>query len=367
MRILHIIDDLSPGGAERLLESSLPLIKKKGNQVFLMLLENNQCHYKEKIINNQIPIIVAPANKMRSIKNIFYIRKFIKKEKIDIVHAHLFPVLYWVALAKCLSRDFPITVFTEHGVSNRRRNKKYLRVIENFIYTRFDFITCISPSVEHSLTKWINKLSNSSTKVKVIGNGIDLSDFSLKTQLKSPDIGFNYSEVKVITMVGRLVDSKDHLTLINAMKKLTEEIHLVLIGVGQNHQMLKEYVKQESLQDRVHFLGYRKDIKEILNISSIVVLSSHKEGFGLAALEGMAMKKPVIGTNIDGLLDVIQHKDLLFDVGDDDKLAKTIQMLLADEKIYAEFAEYCYKRSKKYDISIMIDKWNDIYINGAKL
>jgi glycosyltransferase involved in cell wall biosynthesis len=367
LKILHIIDDLSPGGAERLLESSLPLIKERGNQVVLMLLEDNQCHYRNKIISNKIPIIISPVNNMRSIRNIFYIKKFIRKEKIDVVHAHLFPVLYWVAFAKFFSREFPITVFTEHGVTNRRRTKKIFKFIENFIYTRFDHITCISTIVRSSLLNWVDKLKNSSTQVSVIENGIDLTYFSSQIKIEKPDIGFDYSNIKFVTMIGRFVDSKDQVTLINSIELLPDNIHLLLVGIGENYESIKKYVQNKSIKHRVQFLGYREDIKEILHISSVVVLSSYKEGFGLAALEGMAMKKPVIGTNIDGLAQVIANKKLLFEVGDYMRLAEIIKELFENENLYRELSRYCYDRSKTYDISNMINKWNDIYKSGETL
>lgn len=365
LKILHIIDDLSPGGAERLLEGSLPLIKSLGNEVILLLLEDNQCHYRQKIINSGIPIIVSPINNMKSFKNISEIKKIIKKENVDVVHAHLFPVLYWVAFAKIFSKKFPLAVYTEHGVSNRRRQSKYFKLIENSIYKKYDYITCISTIVKNNLLNWADKLEGSKTKVNMIENGIDLSQFSIEKNIKKVDLGFDFSNVKFITMIGRLDNSKDQKTIINALKLLPINIQLILVGVGKNSEILKEYVAEKCLNDRVHFLGYRKDIKEILNITSIVILSSYKEGFGLAALEGMAMQKPVIGTNIDGLSQVIANNELLIEIGDYNELAKKIMEILVNERLYQELSEYCYERSKAYDISNMVDKWVNIYKNGA--
>jgi hypothetical protein len=69
-------------------------------------------------------------------------------EKYDIVHVHLFPTLYWVALAKFLSFSKTKLIFTEHNTSNRRINKKLWRVSDNFIYRQYNAIVSITKEVD---------------------------------------------------------------------------------------------------------------------------------------------------------------------------------------------------------------------------
>ena len=90
-------------------------------------------------------------------------------------------------------------------------------------------------------------------------------------------------------------------------------------------------------------------------------MSSHIEGFGLAAVEGMSIGKPFIASDVDGLNDVIRGAGLLFRHGDDKQLAELIQTLMRDSKLYKYVATQCLQRAKQYDISKMVDGYMAVY------
>lgn len=93
----------------------------------------------------------------------------------------------------------------------------------------------------------------------------------------------------------------------------------------------------------------------------MVVMSSHIEGFGLAAVEGMSVGKPFIASDVDGLNDVIRGAGLLFRHGDDKQLAELITPLINDKELYNKVANQCLERAKQYDISKMVEGYMDVY------
>ena len=115
------------------------------------------------------------------------------------------------------------------------------------------------------------------------------------------------------------------------------------------------------LETRVSFLGVRMDVPDILEQSDVAVLSSHWEGFGLAAVEAMAAGRPLVATDVGGLHDVVSGAGILFPHGDDKALAEKIRHLCEHPDEYRLVAEQCQKRAMKYDISIMARKYLELY------
>ena len=116
------------------------------------------------------------------------------------------------------------------------------------------------------------------------------------------------------------------------------------------------YIKKDII-----FWGNRADIPQMLRTSDIVVLSSHWEGFGLAAVEGMAAGKPVIASDVDGLREVVKNAGLLFHPGDVDELASLIMHLSKDASFYEQTAMRCRMRALNYDIGKMMEGYKNVY------
>lgn len=157
MKILHIINNLGSGGAEKLIEQTLPIMNKEENiEVELLLLTKENNVFEKKIKDAGIKINIIGTKNIYNPLNIMSIRRFIKNNDFDIVHAHLFPVIYWTSLAaKSLFNKKFILFLTEHNTHNKRRNHFFFRPIEKFIYDEFDKIISISQKTESNLLKLI--------------------------------------------------------------------------------------------------------------------------------------------------------------------------------------------------------------------
>ena len=114
------------------------------------------------------------------------------------------------------------------------------------------------------------------------------------------------------------------------------------------------------------FTGVRSDIPNVLKAADVVVMSSHLEGFGLAAVEGMAAGKPVVASDVVGLRDIVKNYGCVFPQGDERRLAEIVERLKNDSNFYKTLAGQCYLRSKDYDISKTIDSYIDVYESIVK-
>jgi len=354
MRVLQVINSLNIGGAEKLLVDAIPLFKKRGIEMELMLLNGEGTPFFNKLKEQKVIIHTLSNGDTKKIYNpvlIFYIIPYLKK--YDIIHVHLFPSLYWVALAKLLSFSKVNLLFTEHNTQNRRRKKKYWYYIDRFIYKKYKVVVSITKEVNDSLKSY---LSLNTDKFRIINNGIDLSRFIDLPSQKTQDGS------KIIVMqISSFREQKDQATLIRAMQYVPDNVVLYLVGDGEKRILCENLANELNLSDRVFFFGIRMDIPELLNSADIVVLSSHWEGFGLAIVEGMAAQKPVIASNVPGLKNVVNEAGLLFTQGDEKDLAGKIISLIDNPDFYSEIAYKCTERAKQYDINTMVDKYIDIY------
>lgn len=364
MRILHIINSLSSGGAEKLIEEILPLINKlEGVEAEVLLLTDENNVFDKNLKEKNINIQVLSKGKIRSPYNIIDIRRKIIEKKYDVVHTHLFPANYWTSIAfKLIFGKKPKLLTTEHSTYNRRREKSYFRYIDKFIYSNFDKIISISKQTQDSLSLWIDPNQRNLEKFIVIENGIDLSKFIEVKPYPKARINKDFNEdLKLLCMVGRFSKSKDQATVIKSLENLSEDVHLLLIGEGELKMENEILAKEIGVESRVHFLGFRNDVNRILRTSDIIILSSYWEGFGLAAVEGMAAGKPVIASDVPGLREVVKGAGVLFPRGDSKELARTIDKLTKDKKEYEYISEACLRRAGHFDIKNMVERYVNTY------
>ena len=106
------------------------------------------------------------------------------------------------------------------------------------------------------------------------------------------------------------------------------------------------------------------NIPELLKAADYVVLSSHWEGLSLASIEGMSVGKPFIASDVDGLHEMVENAGILFRHQDAKQLTQEIMSLEESPAKYQSVAQQCFDKAKLFDISIMVSKYNDVYINA---
>src|SRR5690606_19281995 len=224
------------GGAEKLITDTVPLYQQKGIEMDVLCLKNTKTPFWKQLEKNSIGKIIGLTT--GSVYNpllIFKILPYLKK--YDLFHAHLFPVLYWVVLAKWISFSKIKIVYTEHSTNNKRRENKVFKLVDRYVYRKIAYIGCISEATQINLKKHLNHQKD---YISVILNGINLSHFD--TVVKDD---FSYFEKNsfVLIQVSSFREQKDQPTLIKALKFLPEEVKLLLVGDGSLRQENEKLVK----------------------------------------------------------------------------------------------------------------------------
>ena len=286
--------------------------------------------------------------------------------KYDVVHTHNSSPQLFAAIANIFCRKKLVT--TEHSTNNRKRERGgYLRLIDRWMYARYDQVICISEIAEEKLRGYLNgnvngNVNENRVKVSVdnictINNGVDVEAIHQAKPIN--ELG---TDKFVTVMVAGFREAKDQDTVVRAMAKLPkEQYELWLVGDGVRKESVECLVLSFGLQDNVKFLGLRTDVPNILKTADVVVMSSHWEGLSLSNIEGMSAGKPFIASDVNGLREVTKGYGILFTHEDADALAEIIRKLHDIPDYYQQVAERCYERAKQFDISKMVLQYNDVY------
>lgn len=241
----------------------------------------------------------------------------VKKHKIDIIHTHFglesqiiagITKLFFSPNVKIVlhwrSPPYTDTIsLNNNGVPRFILTMK--RAIGNLGY-RFLNKTCVSANI--AISKYIQNILHRRKirNVKVIYNGIDLNKYN-------PDIiDTSTSHIPHSTLIGNIsnfMPPKDHITFIDSVKLVLQkypEIKFILVGDGPTRPQVATYAKRLGITDSLIFTGMQEDVRRFIKDCSFTVLSSFHEGFGNVIIESMALKKPVIATNVGGVPEIVK-------------------------------------------------------------
>lgn len=352
-----MITTLDIGGAERLIVDLLPLLNKCENQVDLLLFNGVDTPFKRELTENGVRVLQLSSWKgikhhyeVYNPSNIFRLKKYINN--YDIVHTHNTACQFYVSLA-AKSGKRPVLVTTEHSTFNRRRSWKWFKPIDEWMYSKYAAVICISDQASVNLIDYIG----CSNKIHTIFNGVDINRFCkpLKDISKNKDF--------LISMIAAFRKEKDHETVLRALAHLPSNYKLQLAGRDFDGKVssLKKMCHDLGIENRVSFLGSRSDIPDLLEKGDIAVLSSAWEGLSLSSIEGMASGRPFIASDVDGLREMVGGAGELFPLGDDKKLADIIQRLCEHPSVYHKVAKRCQERAREYDISVTASKYLQLY------
>lgn len=353
MKVLHCITQLSDaGGAEKLLEDLLPALKEREVEVACAVLYGHKSENKRSLEEKGIRVFELSHD--TRYYNPFKVLKLLPlMRRYDIVHAHNTPAVALTFLASLFCKR--TIVMTLHNTADRLRDRRATRRIAHLMENRFDGIICCSKKAEENLR---TTMTLTHPRILTVNNGIRLKRF-IEAE---PEARLSELPYKKITMVAGFRPQKDQKCAIRALTFLPADYHLLLVGEGPLKAVCMDYAKDLHLENRVHFLGLRHDVPQILKASDFVVLASHYEGLSLASVEGMAAGKPLIASDVEGIREVVRDAGELFPEGDAEALAKAILSLATDTGKYHYVANRCRQGAMRYDLSTMADGYKQVYI-----
>lgn len=289
----------------------------------------------------------------------------VRFEQLDILHVHYaIPHASAAFMAKQILATYGINipfVTTLHGtdITLVGKDATYKPVV-TFSINQSDGVTTVSQDLKEDTYNHFEIKKD----IKVIPNFIDFNRFSLqpKDHFKKA-IAPNNERILIHTSNFRKV--KRTQDVIRMFQKVLERIpsKLLMVGDGPERNANEQLCRELNISDHVRFLGKQDAVEEILSVSDLFIMPSESESFGLAALEAMACKVPVITSNAGGLpeLNIDDFCGYMCNVGDVDDMAKKAITILINEDTLSYFKENALKRAQDFDLKKILPMYTDYY------
>ncbi|MET3978559.1 N-acetyl-alpha-D-glucosaminyl L-malate synthase BshA [Mucilaginibacter sp. UYP25] len=311
---------------------------------------------------SQYPLFDYPPYELALASRLVDVVRF---EKLDLLHVHYaIPHASAAFMAKQILATYGISIpfiTTLHGtdITLVGQDSTYKPVV-TFSINQSDGVTAVSEHLKNDTYKYF-KIEKD---IKVIPNFIDLTRFSLKPKDHfKKAIAPNGEKVLVHTSNFRKVKRTED--VVKMFAKVIEKIpaKLLMVGDGGERSLCERLCRDLGIAEHVRFLGKQDAIEEILSVSDLFLMPSQSESFGLAALEAMACKVPVISSNAGGLpeLNIEGVTGFLLDIGDIDGMAEKAIYILEDEARLNQFKENALKRAKELELANIMPLYENFY------
>lgn len=307
-------------------------------------------------------ILVAPRR----------VRRLVEEGQYDIVHTHT-PVASFVtryALRNTRKRSRPKIIYTAHGFHFHPRGAFYRNVVflllERLAGRWTDYLVVINRDDVRAAQQY--RLVPEKRIVYMPGIGIDLGYYN-PTSVSLEEITRIRDELRLrqdecfFLMIAEFNPGKRHRDAIEALKRLSrDQVHLVFAGTGPLMEQMRALANRLDLEQRVHFLGRRDDIRALLKASVASVLPSEREGLPRSVMESLSMGVPAIGTNIRGMRDLLgDGAGLMVEVGDTKALAEAMAYVLDNAESAQQIAAKGRERIAQFDLQKILALHEELY------
>jgi glycosyltransferase involved in cell wall biosynthesis len=328
--IIHFIYNLGRGGAETMLVQVLKELKEYRNIVVILFNEN---HFESELECDKLICL--------NLKSIFSIplavlkfKKIIQREKPGIVHSHLI----WPTMIARLATPCKITLITTvHNsvATSIDYNRWYIKILEKITYRIRKSTLIFVDNGSH--LDYFTKLKLKPSKSYTLHTFVDINNFKRKDFTKQPTSTF-----KLIS-VGSLGAQKNYLFLVNAFAMLkNDDIELHIYGTGALGTQLQDKINETGAN--VVLKGQVNNIQEIIPEYDLFVMASLFEGFSLSVLEAMAMRMPLLLSNIPSFKEQCENCAFYFDLNDENDFIQKLKYLMEHQQILRPKAEQGYER-----------------------
>lgn len=341
LRLLILDTQYYYGGGETYKRDVIHILRSKGIECKVLLPEKSE--FRKILVRESIPVgVIKVKNRIDFLSMIRTALQFRKEKNLlvcttDSITWYTGVFFRWFVDCRKLIAIVHITT-AMGGKSGSRWKKKIIAFIDRLWTSKYDTIIC---STEFHKDILANE-GVSENKLKVVKNTIDL-EFVEKTALKKSrtDICGQYSvspDNLLVGMFGRFGPGKDYTTLINAIPLIINEVPkttFVLVGSGPQLAEIKSLAQKLNIENAVRFTGFiTDDYFPLMSAVDIVANISYIEGIPYVLLDAMALKKPIVATDVGGVHEVVHHNvnGMLIPPGDLEKVAHGLVQLLKDKE-----------------------------------
>jgi glycosyltransferase involved in cell wall biosynthesis len=288
----------------------------------------------ERLQAEGVEVVCLGRRPGRDWRVVWRLAREVRARGVELLHAHQYSPFFYAALARLLSGRSPRVILTEHGRHFPDVVSPLRRTVNRLFFDRLaDAVSAVSAFSARSLAR-VDGFSGE--RIEVIENGIEVSRYgpaadrgALRRRL-GLDVDRRY-----VANVARFHPIKDQAMLLRAFARVAAvrpDVDLLLVGDGPLRPDLEALVRELGVGPRVHFLGVRPDVPDLLRASDIFALTSISEAASLTLMEAMASAVPVVVTGVGGMPEIARHgaEGLLVPRGDDRAAAAALLRLLDD-------------------------------------
>jgi glycosyltransferase involved in cell wall biosynthesis len=345
IRVLEVVATLKPAGAENVVVSLATRMDRSRFEVAVVsLYDPFPGGLEPQLQQMDIPVWHLGKHRGPDLRTYGRLRKVARRFKPHVIHTHCYVTRYTLGI------EAPVMVHTVHNLATSEVG------LVGRLFHRYAFRRGVLPvAVGAAVARSFHHLYGSSPAA-VIPNGIDLARFwrpELRENWRKAN-GFASDDLLIVS-VGRLEAQKNPCALANAMAGVS---HAQLLLVGQGPLRAKLLGRE-----RVHLLGVRADIPDILASADVFALASDWEGLPLAVLEAMAAGLPVAATRVGCIPEVVEDggTGFLIPAGDGEALASALRRLAGDARLRKEMGEAGRARAKHFDLQAMVDGYESLF------
>ena len=278
---------------------------------------------------------------LRDLRSFLTLLRILRRERPTIVHTHTAKAGTVGRLA-AKAAGVPVIIHTFHGhvlggLYFRRKMTRFFLEIERWLAKSTDRLVVLTHDQAREMAEDLRVASPE--KFTVIPLGLNLQPFADTDRAAARDrlraeLGIEQDR-PVVGIVGRMVPVKNHELLFDALALLRGRMdpapHLIVVGSGEREQALRAYVSDKGLEDVVHWLGWRKDLPQVLPSFDVTALTSFDEGTPVSLIESLASGTPVVSLAVGGVPEILEGGELgrLVHSASDDEVADAIESVLA--------------------------------------
>lgn len=303
------------------------------------------------------------------------IRALVIREGYDLVHVHT-PVASFITRFAVrtppLSRP-PIVVYTAHGFhfhqGGRTISNGIFRNLEKVAGRWTDYLVTINQE-DYSAAGRYGIVPPEQLRY-IPGIGVDLEDYSPGSRM-APDLSLTRKHLGVgagdwlFMVVGELNRNKRPDLILDAFAALpSSRVHLVYVGDGCLGSQLRAQGERLNILDRTHFLGFRPDVKTLLEAADGVILASQREGLPRSIMEALSMERPCIGSNVRGTRDLLADDcGLVFKSDDQQSLTRAMAWMMDHPEEAQAMGKRGRQRMKDFDIRHILQLHEELYVEA---
>ena len=362
--VVHIINNLTVGGAERFVTQLLPAQARLGwRPSVLTLVEPNPL--AAEITAHGIVYRCMDRARLNDPRLVLDLRRAIRELRPDVVHTHLF---YADTFGRPAARSAGVraVVSTEHsteGGALSRRRRAGMRATVGLVHQ----LVAVSETVRRRAAP---RLGVTESSIRVIPNGIDLQPFEAAAPLPRGELDIPAGAL-VVGCIGRVVESKGYDALLQAVARIrtsgstagarTAELCVLFAGDGPDRVRLEARTQELRLGAVVRWLGVRHDVPRILKTIDVFAMPSEWEGHSIALLEAMAAGRACLVSDIPELIEVLGGACVRVRPHDLESMTAGLVKLAESPDRRAELGRAARERAQAYTIDVAARRYVALY------